>query len=165
MKSILLWVTAATILCVGCAPQSGEPTSEAPAIDLVSEQNALLAADKAWSETIMDTDAFLTHVADDAYFMPFGGPLAQGDAIRTTWEGLLSIPGFGLEWQATSAEVGGSGDLGYTLGTFALITDNDGTAMLTEGKYVTVWSKQADGSWKVKVDCFNTNGPATVAGN
>jgi len=31
--------------------------------------------------------------------------------------------------------------------------------MVTVGKYVTVWSKQADGSWKVQVDSFNTNGP------
>jgi ketosteroid isomerase-like protein len=73
------------------------------------------------------------------------------------------MPGFELEWRATDAEVAASGDIGYTIGTFELITEQDGTAMLTEGKYVTVWRKQADGSWKVRVDCFNANGPPTVA--
>ena len=35
--------------------------------------------------------------------------------------------------------------------------------MVTVGKYVTVWSKQADDSWKVQVDSFNTNEPSIAA--
>ncbi len=163
MKSITLFFLAAILLSFGCAPPASEPTAETPAIDLESERDALMAVDKAWSESIDDTDAFLSFFADGAHFMPFGAPLAQGDAIRTTWEGLISMPGFGLEWQATSAEVAGSGDIGYTIGTFELTVEQDGTAMLTEGKYVTVWHKQADGSWKMQVDIFNSNGPPSVA--
>lgn len=155
MKSISVIFIVATFFCLGCAP---------PALDLESERNALLAVDKAWSETINDTPTFLSFVADGAHFMPFGAPLAQGDGIRTTWEGLTSMPGFALEWQATYAEVAASGDLGYTIGTFELVAEHEGTAMLTLGKYVTVWGKQADGSWKVLVDCFNTNGSPTPAG-
>ncbi len=56
-----------------------------------------------------------------------------------------------------------SGDIGYTIGTFELTAAQDGTAMRTEGKYVTIWHKQADGSWPVMVDCFNTNGPPPAA--
>ena len=156
MKSISVFLVVAIFFSMGCAPS---------AIDLESERNALMAADKAWSETIDDTNAFLSFVADGGQLMPFGAPLAQGDAIRTTWEGLTSLPGFGLRWQATSAEVAASGDIGYTIGSFELITEQDGTAMLTEGKYVTIWSKQADGSWKVQVDCFNANGPSTAVGD
>ena len=152
MKSISVFLILALSLCLGCAP----------ALDLESERNALLAADKAWSETIHDTNAFLSFVADGAHFMPFGAPLAQGEAIGATWNGLTSMPGFSLEWQATGAEVAASGDIGYTIGGFNLITELDGTAMLTEGKYVTIWSKQTDGSWKVQVDCFNANGPPTA---
>jgi len=121
-----------------------------------------MAADKAWSESIDDTDAFLSFFANGAHFMPFGAPLAQGDAIRATWEGLIAMPGFGLKWQATSAEVAGSGDIGYTIGSFELTVEQDGTATLSEGKYVTVWHKQADGSWKTQVDIFNSNGPPTA---
>ena len=163
MKPIYLFFLVAIFLGFGCAPPASESTAETPAIDLESERDALMAADKAWSESVDDIDAFLSFFADGAYFMPFGAPLAQGDAIRTTWEGLTSMPGFGLEWQATGAEVAASGDIGYTIGTFELTADQDGTAMLTEGKYVTVWHKQADGSWKMQVDCFNANGPPTTA--
>ena len=159
MKPIYRFVIVAMFLGFGCAPPASEP---APTVDLESERDGLLETDRAWSESIDDTDAFLSFIADGAHFMPFGAPLARGEAIRTTWEGLASMPGFGLEWQATSAEVAASGDIGYTIGTFELMVDQDGTAMLTEGKYVTVWHKQADGSWKVQVDCFNADGPPTA---
>ena len=157
------FLSRAILLSFGCAPPAPESTEETPAIDLDSERDALMAVDKAWSETVGDIDAFLSFFADGAHFMPFGAPLAQGDAIRTAWEGLSSMPGFGLEWQATSAEVAASGDIGYAIGTFELTADQDDTAMLTEGKYVTVWHKEADSSWKVQIDCFNANGPPTAA--
>ena len=130
---------------------------------MAAEHDALMAADKGWSESVGDTAEFLSHVADDAYFMPFGAPLARGDAIRTTWEHLVSLPGFALEWEATDATVAESGELGYTIGAFKLTTEQDGALMITAGKYVTIWNKQADGSWKVQVDCFNADGPAVAA--
>jgi ketosteroid isomerase-like protein len=51
--------------------------------------------------------------------------------------------------------------MGYTIGTYELTVEKDGAFMVTVGKYVTIWKKQADGAWKVVVDCFNANGPAT----
>jgi ketosteroid isomerase-like protein len=163
MRPINLFFLVAILLSFGCAPPALESTAETPTIDLESERDALMAVDKALFESHDDIDAFLSFVADGAHFMPFGAPLAQGEAIRTTWEGLISMPGFGLEWQATGAEVAASGDIGYTIGTFELTAEQDGTAMLTKGKYVTIWHKQDDGSWKLQVDSFNANGPPLVA--
>jgi ketosteroid isomerase-like protein len=152
------------LLSFGCAPPASEsePTVETPVVNLESEREALLAVDKAFSETIFDIDAFLSFIAEGARFMPSDAPLAQGDAIRTAWEGLLSLPGFDLEWQAQSAEVATSGDIGYTIGTYKLTFEQDGTAMLTQGKYVTIWHKQPDGTWKMQVDIFNPDGPPTA---
>ena len=90
-------------------------------------------------------------------------PLARGDSIRATWEQLISTPGFDLEWQATSAQVAEAGDLGYTIGTYQLTVEHEGTPVVTVGKYVTLWKKHADGSWKVVVDCFNADGPPSEA--
>ncbi len=53
--------------------------------------------------------------------------------------------------------------MGYTIGTYELTVEQDGASMVTVGKYVTLWKKQADGSWKVVVDCFNADGPPTEA--
>ncbi len=162
MKSITFFLLVAILLSFGCAPPASESTAETPVIDLDSERDALIGVDKAWSESIDDIDAFLSFFADGAHFMPFGAPLAQGDAIRTTWEGLVSMPGFGVEWQATTAEVAASGDIGYTIGAFELTAEQDGTTMLTVGKYLTIWHKQADGTWKVQADIFNTDKAPTA---
>jgi len=85
-----------------------------------------MQADKAWFESHEDIDEFVTFLADDAIFMPDGAPAARGDSIRTTWEQLLSMPGFGLEWMATSARVAEAGDIGYTIGTYELTLEQDG---------------------------------------
>ena len=35
----------------------------------------------------------------------------------------------------------------------------DGKEMKDEGKYLEVWKKQGDGSWKCSADCWNSNLP------
>ena len=152
------WICLLLLVALGCA---GPP--EEPAVDLQAERDALMKADLALFESHEDIDQFLTNFADDATFMPDGATLARGEAIRATWEHLLSMPGFHLEWQANSAEVAEAGDMGYTIGAYALTVEQEGASMVTVGKYVTLWKKQADGSWKVVVDCFNGDGPPTEA--
>ena len=165
MKSTTLFMLAAILVSFGCAPPESESGMEATAIDLEREREAIMAAENAVAESVYDIDAFLSFFTDDAQYLPFGAPLAEGDGIRATWEGLLSLPEVGLNLQATDVTVATSGDIGYTTGTFDLTYAQDGTTMLTQGKYVTVWHKQADGSWKIKVDIGNANGPPTATDN
>jgi len=155
-KMTRCWLLLCLLVALGCA---GSP--EGPAVDLQAERNALMKADEALFESHEDLDRFITFWPDDAVLMPNDAPLARGDSIRATWEHLISLPGFGLEWRATSAQVAEAGDMGYTIGTYELTVEQDGTPMVTVGKYVTLWKKQADGSWKVAVDCFNADGPPT----
>jgi len=152
------WIGLGLLAMVGCVASVQEP-----AVDLQAERNSLLKADAAWFASHKNMDEFLTFLADDATFMPAGAPAARGDAIRSTWEQMLTVPGFYLEWSASGAQVAEAGDMGYTTGTYKLTVEQEGTPMVEVGKYVTVWRKQADGSWKVVVDCFNADGPP-VAG-
>jgi ketosteroid isomerase-like protein len=152
------WLCLCLLVALGCA---GAP--EEPAVDLQAERHALMKADQALFESHKDIVAFLTLWAENAIIMPDDAPLARGDAIHSTWEHLLSLPGFGLEWQANSAEVAEAADMGYTIGTYELTVEIDGASVVTVGKYVTLWKKQADGSWKVVVDCFNADGPPSAA--
>jgi ketosteroid isomerase-like protein len=42
----------------------------------------------------------------------------------------------------------------------------DSTKVLREkGKYVTIYSRQADGSWKMMEDISNADAPATLVGS
>lgn len=65
-----------------------------------------------------------------------------------------------LTWTPTDAQMGPSGDMGYTWGHFeGHSKDAAGNPVTTSGRYVTVWRKQPDGSWKVALDA-GANEPA-----
>ncbi len=65
-------------------------------------------------------------------------------------------------WTAEAADVSEGGDFGYTTGSYYMnVEDADGTPIRIDGKYLTVWRRQADGSWKATADMFNPNGPPT----
>jgi ketosteroid isomerase-like protein len=58
-----------------------------------------------------------------------------------------------LTWTPTDAQMGPSGDMGYTWGHFeGHSKDASGNPVTTKGRYITVWKKQADGQWKVALD-------------
>lgn len=58
-----------------------------------------------------------------------------------------------LVWHPVHGEVAASGDLGYTVGN-AVFTGyrEDGARIQRYSKYLTVWKKQRDGSWRYVVD-------------
>ena len=58
-----------------------------------------------------------------------------------------------LTWTPTDAMMGPSGDMGYTWGHFeGHSKDANGNPVTTSGRYITLWRKQKDGSWKVVLD-------------
>jgi ketosteroid isomerase-like protein len=107
-------------------------------------------------------DGFMSYFAEDGFNLPAGGNIVQGkENIRQAigpWE-----PGFTLRWKPVKAEMAASGDLGYTFGNYvATSKGKDGKTVQRYGKYVTIWKKQADGSWKVAMDTGNSSpGPDT----
>ena len=55
-----------------------------------------------------------------------------------------------LTWTPTDAMMGPSGDMGYTWGHFeGHSKDANGNPVVTSGRYMTVWRREPDGSWKV----------------
>jgi ketosteroid isomerase-like protein len=58
-----------------------------------------------------------------------------------------------LTWAPTDAQMSPAGDEGYTWGHFeGRSKDANGNPVTTSGRYITIWRKQADGSWKVALD-------------
>ena len=67
-----------------------------------------------------------------------------------------------LTWTPTDAQMGPSGDMGYTWGHFeGHSKDANGNPVTVTGRYITVWRKQANGSWKVTLDA-GANEPAAA---
>lgn len=67
-----------------------------------------------------------------------------------------------LTWTPTDAQMGPSGDMGYTWGHFeGHSKDANGNPVTITGRYITIWRKQPDGSWKVVLDA-GANEPAAA---
>jgi ketosteroid isomerase-like protein len=130
-----------------------------PSANVEQERNALLQRDREWSQTAKDPAKFATFFAADGSIYPPGMPLITGtEAIQKAFTEMSSAPGFALQWASSNADV--SGDLGYTTGTYEMTMG--GTP--EKGKYVTIWKKQSDGTWKVSNDIFNADAaPAAPA--
>jgi ketosteroid isomerase-like protein len=125
------------------------------------ETDAILAADAAWLKVYQAKDlAKSVEFCDEQGSMLVSGvPIATGkDAIAK-----LIAEDFAhdnIEWHANKVGVSRSGDLGYTSGTTGMsFKDASGKTVVYKGKYLTVWKKQADGSWKVLYDMFNSDLP------
>jgi ketosteroid isomerase-like protein len=124
------------------------------------ERNRLLAADHGWAQSTTDLEKFASYLAANAIFYVPGAPAHRGaDAFKRAFGELSKIPGFSLKWMAEKADVALSGDLGYSTGTYTA-TFGDTT---DQGKYLTIWRKQSDGSWKVAEDIFNSDIPIPPA--
>lgn len=109
-------------------------------------------AEKGW-------DGYVTYLAEDAVELPNGESAVKGrEAIRKSFGNWT--PGMSLNWKSTGSDMAASGDLGYTYGEYTFKSkDKDGHPVVRYGKYVTIWKKQKDGSWKVAVDMGNNAPP------
>jgi ketosteroid isomerase-like protein len=124
-------------------------------VNVEQERATLMRLDREWAASVKDMDKFMSYYASDASVYPPGMPMATGStAIREVLTKMSSAPGFSLQFGPSKAEVGASGDVGYTTGTYEASMNG----MTEKGKYVEVWKKQTDGQWKVKEDIFNPDG-------
>ena len=57
-----------------------------------------------------------------------------------------------LSWQPIFAAISLAGDLGYTTGPWQFKQDIKDAKPVAFGNFMTVWKKQADGSWKFAID-------------
>lgn len=58
-----------------------------------------------------------------------------------------------LTWTPVDAIMGPSGDIGYTWSHYeGHSKDASGNPVVTSGRFITIWRKEPDGSWKVALD-------------
>ena len=158
MKRCFAVLSTAGVLAILSACNEPPDTREADA-------KAIKDVEAAWVKDVAtkDVDKFAGYYTSDASFLVPNMPIATGkDAIRNVIKALVSDANFALTFQSSRVEVSKGGDLGYTQGSYSLtMTDPNTKQPATDkGKYVTVFKKQADGSWKAVADMINSDGPA-----
>jgi uncharacterized protein (TIGR02246 family) len=134
-----------------------------------SSQNADVAAvrsvEAAWVKDIAtkDVDKYVSYYSDDAsVLLPNQMMIAGKDNIKAALKPMLADPNFALTFQSTRGEASKSGDFVYVIGTYSMTTSSprDQKPVTDQGKYLTVFKKQADGSWKAVADMVNSDLPA-----
>jgi ketosteroid isomerase-like protein len=108
---------------------------------------SLIEAERAFSKTSEEKgirEAFLAYLAEKA--IVFRPKPVLG---RTVYEKMAPGNPAILTWEPEVAEVSAAGDLGYTSGPYKLKRDKTEKASESYGHYVSVWEKQADGTWLV----------------
>ena len=128
--------------------------------DTRSEKEKLLQTDKDFSNASVTqgaAEAFNEFLTSDALELPAGKNAVQGrDKIYDLMK--ENQGDYKLEWTPQYAEVAKSGELGYTWGKYVLsYRDEKGEEQKSYGKYLNIWKKQKDGSWKVAVDIGNSS--------
>jgi len=100
---------------------------------------------------------YMSFYSEDAVELPNDSDAVVGKAAIAKGMGFLDDKNNRLTWSPVSAGLSGSGDLGYTWGTYEFCSKlKDGSETVEHGKYMTLWKKQPDGSWKVAVDMGNS---------
>ena len=159
-RSTTLTALIAGALIAACQPQDAgpppEPEPEPP--DFAAFNEAYDAATNA-----ADAEAYGMLYAEDAISMPpnamplVGRAAIVADAVEN-WEEMTPS----LESRSEGNYM--MGDLAVEYGTyrFSGTSKESGAVMTVEGKYVAVFKKQADGSWQIIRDIWNSNGPPAM---
>lgn len=142
-----------------CAPTAAPtPTN--------SDESAILRAEADFEKARAEKglEGWLSFFADDTADLAPGAPITNTKAtmrqrLEQHWN-----PNLELKWQPQLVHVSRSHDLGYTVGYWQLFDrTKPNTPAIATGKYMTVWQKQKDKSWKAVADIGNQDPPADSA--
>ncbi len=150
MKSIpLLFLFA---ILTGCSNHQADTKKEGELLMQISRDWSKSAATDSIEKT-------LSYWADDALVMsPGQSPIRGKQAIREMIKGSSKIPGFKISWEPLSVQVSENGDMAYMIEQNQItVNDSLGKPVTEYNKGVTVWRREADGSWKNVVDIWNTS--------
>jgi ketosteroid isomerase-like protein len=126
-------------------------------------ENAIRQADAAWSVVAEanNFEGFMSYYTIDARVLPPDAPIAIGqEAIRRTIRPFFAGNSV-IRWEASQVEAARSGDMGYAQGTYTItLKEPKGRPPVEHGKYLEVWRRQSNGSWKCAVDMFSADQPS-----
>ena len=148
------------LLAVACGPgepaategSDGNQSGTAGGRGAESAADQIFAADEAFNRVTGELGAagWVDFFAPDGRIVVNGEEITGKAAIREAMEPYLSA--VRLEWSPSRAAARAGSDLGYTVGRYRAILKENPDSVIATGTYVTIWERQADGSWKVALD-------------
>jgi uncharacterized protein (TIGR02246 family) len=158
MRTLL--TCAAILACAACTQNSAAPrakpdtAAETQAIEKV-EQTQIAAI------TARDQSGATSPYSNDAVFISERGVASRGkDAIGSGFKEFLADPTLKFEYKPGAKVFSADGDMAYSTAEYTQTYTDPATKKLVtlKGTNLSVWKKQADGSWKLVADS-NPAGP------
>jgi uncharacterized protein (TIGR02246 family) len=161
MKTILTFT--AVLACAACTQNASAPaakpdtSAETQAIEKLEQGQiaAITAHDQAGAGSIY---------GDDAVFISERGEASRGkDAIAAGFKTFLADPTLKIDYKPGAKVFSDGGDMAYSTAEYSeSYTDPTSKKVVNiKGTNLSVWKKQADGSWKLVAD----SNPAAPSGS
>ena len=132
--------------------KSEDPT---PSDTLVAARQAIDKGNAQWVEAWDKADASLIAglFAESGILLARNGKFFKGpEQIFQRQKTVMESAGKGVKATVTTVDLWLDGDTAYETGTYSYKYQEAGKPVNEEGRYVTIWKRQSDGSWKIASD-------------
>ena len=123
-----------------------------------SDERAILETYKAWVEVTnqKDIDRWATFLASNPYFFPSDSPpLTTAKQITEYYARSFADLRFSLDCEQERVDVSESGGMAWSRGRCnATFTGLNGETATGKSRWLKVWIKQSDGSWRCRVNSW-----------
>jgi len=159
----------AAIGLTACASQTIPPkpvsASFTPSVVLPmsSAECEVWRRERSFAESVdrHDTQAFAQHVSVDAVFVSDDPkPIRGRESIVEEWAGIIAGEPYALHWYPGSVQIAGDGKVALSRGLYWMESGKSDTSKrYAIGHFISVWSQESDGVWRVLYDGGNTERP------
>jgi len=158
MKKILPLLLLGPVL-FSCAPKPPDVAEVRKTIEARTAKSAQEMIAGTWDTT-------MANFTDDAVSMPNFMPMSKGkQAIKEQYSMMM---GSGMKFvnvNFATLDVQVSGEYAYEIGTYSMTFDMPPMGQMSDaGKYLTVYQQAKDGSWKVKIETWNSDKAPSAPG-
>lgn len=158
-RHLSIFLTLGFLILTGCSQFPAPDRRQADARALREGEVAAFAKDWGGKDAVR----IAAHYTEDGNLFVPNSPMMTGkEAIGTAMKEALADPHWALALQPVQVEVSKSGDLGYARGTYVLTATDPASkkAVTQKGRFLTIFRKEPDGSWKAVQDINNADAPA-----
>lgn len=124
----------------------------------------LIQADEAFDRARAEhgAEGFASFLAEDIVTIRPNQPLVRGK--KDFLAGWNYAPDMAVRWKPEFARISDDGSMGFTTGAYkATRTENGSPKVVGTGRYITIWVRQGDGSWKAVFDSGVQDKPSAPA--
>lgn len=151
MKALITGMAAILLAACGAAsngPAAPATAAAAPAADAATLREEVLAAERAFADTMARRDfaAFGRFVDAEAVFFGNTTVMRGRQAVLDGWQRYFTDRKAPFSWEPDTAEVLDSGTLALTAGP---VRDETGQLI---ARFDSIWRRNADGQWQVIFD-------------